>query len=335
MDWIEALLLGALQGLTEFLPVSSDGHLAVTQNLFDAIRGHPSTAAEKLFFDVLLHLGTLLAIVVYYRKSIASGVRGFLGATDVPPVFQRKALLRIAILVFVASLPLVPYALGLKKVVEGTFQSLTAAGVGFLITATVLALTPFIPRRDKGPEETRWFHALAIGIAQAFAPLPGVSRSGLTVAAGLACGLSPTWSVGFSFLIAVPAIAAANLLELKDADLGALSASRVAQIIAAMVVAGVLGYLALAWLVRIVVKRRLWVFSLYLFALGTAVIIFALARPPRSAGDGMGGPASSIDHSRRAAGAAAPPRAEAVAVEELARAYVSQRRWRSAIPSMW
>ncbi len=159
------------------------------------------------------------------------------------------------------------------------FQSSQAAGVGFLITAAVLLL---VSVRLKGPEggkglaQTTWVDALLIGIAQMFAPLPGVSRSGLTIAAALALGLSRTWSVGFSLLIAVPAICGAVVFELKDVikdhqALG-LTPDRIAQTLAATLLAGLVGYFAILWLIRVVRGGRLWYFSVYLIALGTLVL---------------------------------------------------------------
>src|SRR5207302_10243971 len=129
--------------------------------------------------------------------------------------------------------------------IEGSFQSLRADGAGFLVTAAVLVLAGWLQRRDeagKGPAETTWLDALLIGVAQMFAPLPGVSRSGLTVAAGLALGLSRAWAVGFSLLIAVPAVGGAALSELKDLDRSTMTGDRVAQIVAATALAGVVGY---------------------------------------------------------------------------------------------
>ena len=166
----------------------------------------------------MLHLGTLAAILVYYRRVIAHGLRGLLGATDVPAGFRRAAVVRVGLLAAVATSPLIPLALFLKKWIEETFESTAAAGIGFLITAAVLLADGLAepPRGTKGPAETTWLDALLIGIAQMFAPLPGVSRSGLTIAAALALGLSRTWAVGFSLLIAVPAILGAAVFELKD-----------------------------------------------------------------------------------------------------------------------
>jgi undecaprenyl-diphosphatase len=272
MEWLESLVLGAVQGLTEFLPVSSDGHLSITQQAFARLTGRHRTGAENLFFDVMLHLGTLTAIVIYYRAVVRTGVRGLLGATEVPPAYRRRDVVRTGLLAGVATLPLVPDALFLKKLLEEAFESLTAAGVGFLITAAVLAVTARLRGGEKGPAETTWVDALLIGIAQMFAPLPGVSRSGLTVAAALALGLSRSWAVGFSLLIAVPAILGAAVFELRKLNPSILTADRIAQTVLATVLAGIVGYGAIIWLVKIVRAGRLWYFSVYLVVLATLVL---------------------------------------------------------------
>ena len=209
MEWLKALILGAVQGVTEFLPISSDGHLAITQHFFDQIQGVKSVGAENLFFDVMLHLGTLAAILIHYRAVGLTAAKGVLGSTEVAPTYRRNAVIRTILLSGVATTPLIPLALFLKKYIDSAFGSTAAAGVGFLITAGVLLITMRLQSRGeegKGPLETTWLDALLIGIAQMFAPLPGVSRSGLTIAAGLSLGLSRAWAVGFSLLIAIPAI---------------------------------------------------------------------------------------------------------------------------------
>ncbi len=149
MEWLESLVLGVVQGITEFLPVSSDGHLLLTQNLFAWLTGKQHSGKENLFFDVILHLGTTVAILVYYRAAIAQAWRGLLGAEDVaarvsPPVGRPggRAGGRRDVS------PLVPLALFFKKMIEQTFEGITVAGVGFLITAAVLALTALAAARD-------------------------------------------------------------------------------------------------------------------------------------------------------------------------------------------
>ncbi len=287
MEWLQSLILGVVQGITEFLPISSDGHLSLFQLLWPrASQAGATHSSFDFFFDVMLHLGTATAIVVYYRQPILDGIRGFLfGASDVPPGFSRAELFRIGLLVFVATLPLVPDALFFKPWIEKAFQSLTAVGVGFLITAAVLAITTRLKGGAIGPAETTPTHALLIGIAQAFAPLPGVSRSGLTIAMALALGFQRTWAVGFSLLLAVPAILGAAVFELRKVDLDGLSGSLIAQTVVATIVAGLVGFAAITWLVRVVRGGRLWYFSVYLVVLG--LVTLALAQQRGSATDAI------------------------------------------------
>jgi undecaprenyl-diphosphatase len=281
MEWLESLVLGLVQGITEFLPVSSDGHLLLTQNLFAWLTGVTKTGKENLFFDVILHLGTTAAILVHYRVEIAQAVRGLLGANDAPAGFRRPEVIRVGVLAAIATSPLIPLALFFKKMIEKTFEGITFVGFGFLITAAVLLLTAWLKRRDgaKGPAEMTWLDALLIGVAQMFAPLPGVSRSGLTIAAALALGLSRTWAVGFSLLIAVPAILGAAVWEMRHVDPASLSGDRVLQAVAGTILAGVVGYFAIIWLTRIVRSGRIWYFSVYLVVLGIVVLSLAASAP--------------------------------------------------------
>jgi undecaprenyl-diphosphatase len=274
MAWLESLVLGLVQGITEFLPVSSDGHLLLTQSFFAWLTGQGRSGKENLFFDVILHLGTTAAILFYHRKSILQGWRGLRGAQDVVPGFHRAEVIRTGLLAAVATSPLVPFALFFKKPLEKTFEGTTVAGYGFLVTAAVLLLTAWLSRRDgaKWPSTTTWLDALLIGIAQMFAPLPGVSRSGVTIAAALALGFSRTWAVGFSLLIAVPAILGAAVYEIKDVNSSMLTADRVAQAAVATVLAGIVGYFAIIWLTRVVASGRIWCFSLYLIVLAIVVL---------------------------------------------------------------
>jgi undecaprenyl-diphosphatase len=281
MEWLESLVLGVVQGITEFLPISSDGHLNLTRLIFTRLTGQQRTDAETLFFFVMLHLGTLAAIVIHYRAVARTGARGLLGSDDVPPPYRRGAVIRVGLLAAVATLPLFPYAF-LKHYLEAAFHGGLITGIGFLVTASALLVTTLLRGGEKGPSTTTWVDALLIGIAQSFAPLPGVSRSGLTVATALGLGLSRSWSVGFSLLIAIPAILGAAVFEIKDVDPVTLTADRVAQTAAATIVAGAVGYAAIIWLVKIVRAGRLWYFSVYLVVLGLAVLAASLPSRGRS-----------------------------------------------------
>jgi undecaprenyl-diphosphatase len=283
MTWIEALVLGVVQGLTEFLPVSSDGHLNITQYLFEWLSGESRSGRENLFFIVVLHFGTLAAIVLFYRKVAARALRPlFRRQTETEQGLDRRLVWKVLLLAAIATSPLIPFALLLKDFVEGTFQDGRAAGLGFLITAGVLLFVSARlrgPEGTKGPAETTWLDALLIGLAQMLAPFPGVSRSGMTIAAGLLLGLSRTWAVGFSLLIAVPAISGGLLFEFKhlldDPVSLRLTPERIAQTVAATVLAGGVGYVAILWLVRVVRAGHLWYFSVYLLGLGLVVLWLA------------------------------------------------------------
>ncbi|APW59565.1 undecaprenyl-diphosphate phosphatase [Paludisphaera borealis] len=292
MEWLESLILGIVQGVTEFLPVSSDGHLLVTQQLFAWLTGNQRSGHQNIFFDVMLHLGTVAAILVHYRRPIREGVRGFVfNKPDVAPGFDRASIFRIVLLAAVATVPLVPFALFFKKRIDATFESDIAAPIGFLISAAILALVSMKMRGPEGgkePAETTWVDALLIGLAQTLAPLPGVSRSGMTIAAALALGLSRAWAVRFSLGIAVPAVCGAALYELKDAiknpEALGLTPDRIAQTLAAAVIAGIVGYAAIVWLIRVVRAGRLWYFSVYLVVM--AIVVLSLVSASGRSGDG-------------------------------------------------
>ncbi|MDG3002207.1 undecaprenyl-diphosphate phosphatase [Paludisphaera mucosa] len=305
IDWIEALVLGVVQGVTEFLPVSSDGHLLVTQQLFAWLTGVNRGGDENIFFDVMLHLGTTAAILYHYRGPIRLGLRGLLyDDPDVGPDFRRPMVKHVVTLAIVATLPLVPFALFLKKWVDGLFESDTAAPVGFLISAAVLGLVSLKMRgpdaSGRGPAATTWVDALLIGGAQMLAPLPGVSRSGTTIVAALLLGLSRVWAVRFSLMIAVPAVLGAVANELKDAikdpDKLGLTSDRVAQTLVAMVLAGTVGYAAILWLIRVVRSGKLWYFSVYLVVL--AVVVLGLVSAKRGGSD-VGASSNALDGTSR------------------------------------
>ena len=275
MIWLNDVILGIVQGITEFLPISSDGHLSITQKFLDWLQGRSQTGAENLFFVVMVHLGTLAAILIYYRKIGREAVRGFLKAPDVGPDYTRASVIRTCALAVVATIPAGLVGILLKKKIEAAFGSLTWAGAGFLVTGAVLLVTTRLKGGEKGPSRTTYLDALLVGIAQMFAPLPGVSRSALTITTALALGFSRSWAVGFSLLMAIPVIGGAGVLEMKDVTSAMLAPKVIGPILVATLVAGVVGFGAIFWLVRLVRAGALWYFSVYLFLLGVIVLILA------------------------------------------------------------
>lgn len=270
MDTLSAVALGALQGITEFLPVSSSGHLAIGQHLLGWREPH-------LFFDVCLHLGTFLAVAVVFRDDLVQLVRGgFLWIRS-----PRKALhpspdpsVRIFWLVALGTVPTAVIGFAFKDLVEHLFGSLSAVGWNLILTGSLLYLTR---RLGRGPERDalhiRWWEAVLVGIAQGFAVAPGISRSGTTIAVALFLGFQRQWAGRFSFLLFVPAVVGAILLEVLD--LKVLPASEIGPIAAGTFVAAVTGYGALRVLLKVVKQGRFYVFAPYCWALGVLCLVRA------------------------------------------------------------
>ena len=266
-------LLAILQGLTEFLPVSSSGHLVLTQAAL-------GTTGPALRLDVALHLGTLGAVLVGYRRDLAQIARDVLGGR-----------LRELGLLFVGTLPAVFVGLFLRDFVHGLFESVRATAIGLCATSVILLLGERARRRGVAREraldapdapaapgaDVGVLDALLIGSAQACAILPGISRSGSTIACGLARGLAPQAAARFSFLLAIPAILGAAVLELPDAfgaDAEAGGMGPAALAVGALI-AGVVGYAALRALLAFLGRGAFAWFAAYCAALGVSVLVFA------------------------------------------------------------
>lgn len=250
MNFFKSAILGAVQGFTEFLPVSSSGHLAVVGSLFGKI-------SSGLTFEVLLHVATLLAVLYVYRDRI------------------KQLNLRFLALLVVASIPAGLVGVFLGDFVEQAFSSTLLVGFAFLFTGMVLFLVGKLPQGEK--KEVGYKEAILIGLAQAVAVLPGISRSGMTIATGLALGLKREEAAAFSFMMSVPVVAGAGLLELKDLLKfnGALTISMPSLLIG-FIAAVITGILAIR-LVQILLKTDNFnYFSYYLFFVGTLTIIVSL-----------------------------------------------------------
>lgn len=264
------ILLGAVQGATEFLPVSSSGHLAVGQLLL-------GRAAEDspLLFEVLVHLATLLAVIAVYRRDVALLFRGAgrglaaLSRGSIRAAVRDDAGVNLALCVAAGTLPTGVIGLALRHPAEALAASPLGLGLAFLALAALLLGSRWWPGGTRGLD---WKVALIIGVAQGVAVLPAVSRSGVTIATALALGLDRAEAARFSFLLAIPAILGAALLEI---DPGAIAAGGQALPLAlASLTAFAVGLAALLLLLRLVRGGRLWLFAPYVAALG----IFSLVR---------------------------------------------------------
>jgi undecaprenyl-diphosphatase len=260
MSLWEAALLGLVQGATEFLPVSSSGHLVIALTL---LGGNP----KGLLFEIAVHVGTLLAILVFYRAKVLELIRGVLG--------QDAGAFRYVGKLALATLPAVGVGLFFRETVEQIFDAPWVAGVGLLITGTFLATTRFT-QAGAHALEPGWAQALWIGCAQALAIGPGVSRSGTTLAVALACGVAPLAAAEFSFLLGIIAITGAAVLMLPDA-IGA-PADALQPLWVGGAVAAVSGLAALALLVALLRARRFHWFAGYTWAVGLAFLAWLAVR---------------------------------------------------------
>lgn len=268
MTWLESVLLGVVQGLTEFLPVSSSGHLVIFQKLI----GLPQ---HMLAFDVAVHMGTLCSVFVVYRHQIIQVV------SDVLKYIKTKNLnqgANLFLMVLIGSIPTALIGLSLKSVFERLFENLLAVGIFLFITGFILLLTkdkqPSSENDDffdlSGLEKLTWKHSIIIGVAQGAAITPGISRSGSTIATGILLGLSRKTASLFSFMLSIPAILGATLLEFRNIEHWSNDLVLVMSVGAAT--SFVFGLIGLKVVLHFVKKGRLELFTGYLWIVSISII---------------------------------------------------------------
>jgi len=273
MSLIIAAILGFIQGLAEFLPISSSGHLAVFQHLF-------GMEEVDTLFDVLLHLATLVSICIVFWHDIVDMIREVIGFfKDVghpkPDEGEPKPARRLVLMIIIATLPLV-VVLPIKDYIDSLSNSTYFIGVAFLITGGMLYLSDRMRVGKKTEKNMSVGDAVKIGLVQAVATLPGISRSGSTITAGMAVGLNRSFAVKFSFLMSLPAVIGATLLELIDAINEGVDASRLPAYLLGMVVAGVTGYFAIKLVKLLAQEGKFGKFCYYCFAAGIATIVLTI-----------------------------------------------------------
>ncbi len=259
IDALTAAALGALQGLTEFLPVSSSGHVAIGAHFF-GIR------ENSLALVILLHLGTLAATVLLFRRDLAELAKEGVASLREPSRFRSTTEGRALVGIAIATLVTGGLGLTLRDAAEAFAEDLRLVGLGFLVSAAFL-LASGVGRGDR--DEVSWLQAAAIGLAQGIAVLPGISRSGVTIAVAMLLGVQASTSFRFSFLVSLPAITAAAVYEASGAEgLGSLGPSAWVGGLTAMVT----GYVALVILRQIILVGRMWTFAIYLIPLGLFLV---------------------------------------------------------------
>ena len=270
MTYFSSFLMGLVQGLAEFLPISSSGHLAIAQNLLGLETEVP------VFFDVLLHLGTLLAVFVAYWKDICEiVVEFFRGVGDIVHHTTPKQVppaRRMILLIIVATLPLV-VVLPIHEKVQALGDNMVFVGAALVVTGFLLFACDLVRKGRKTAKNATLLDALVVGVAQAIATMPGISRSGMTITAGCFCGYERSFAVRFSFLMSIPAILGANVLSLVDAFKDGIIWAEVPMYMVGVITAAVVGYACIRLLKLIAQKGRFGAFSYYCWAVGLLTLL--------------------------------------------------------------
>ena len=276
MTYISSIFMGILQGVAEFLPISSSGHLALFQHFF----GGENYEETQMFFTVLLHLGTLISVFIYYWRDVLDLIREFfLGAASLFSRGKEKGreapppARRLVLLIIVATLPLF-LILPVKKLVEEAMNNATFVSLALLATGFILYFSDRMARGKKTARTATVLDALLVGFAQALGTLPGISRSGSTISAGMLRGFDRTFAVRFSFLMSMPAVLGANILTLKDViETGAFHMELLPVYLVGTVVAAVVGYFAIRLVNLLASRGKFGAFAWYCWIVGAASLV--------------------------------------------------------------
>jgi len=275
MEPLQAIILGIVQGLTEFLPVSSSGHLILFQNMF-------GLHEPELFFDVCLHVGTLIAVICVYYKDLLDMVMSIFKALprlirkecSIPELYRTPEI-KMAVFIVLGSVPTAVIGLMLNKIADRIFSSIVIVGAMLLITGTFLWASRYIKKPGTSVTGFSLKGALIIGFIQGCAVMPGISRSGSTIVMGQFLGLNRETAAKFSFLLCIPAIFGAALLKFKET----LESSQVAidqAVILGTVTSFVIGYIALRVLIHLVKQGRLYAFAPYCWIIGLLALAIGI-----------------------------------------------------------
>ncbi len=273
MSYLFSILMGILQGVTEFLPVSSSGHLTLFQYFF----GQDPESTDMLF-TILLHFGTLISVCVYYWRDVLGMIREFF--LGLAAIFSRKGTTgrppearRLVLMVIVATLPLFAVLL-VKDWLDAAFSNVTFVSLALIATGFILFFSDRMAKGHKNARTATMKDALIVGCVQAVATLPGLSRAGTTISAGMMVGFDRTFAVRFSFLMSLPAVLGANILEVVDAAASAsFDLSLLPMYVVGVVVAGVVGYLAIRLVNMLAQKGKFGKFAYYCWAVGAISLV--------------------------------------------------------------
>lgn len=275
MGYIEAIILGLVQGLSEFLPISSSGHLALLENLFEIKED------SVIFFAVLLHIGTLVSIFIVYHEDIYALIKElFLLFKDIFTGkglrIEERPIRKLGIMIIVSSIPTAIMGLLFSDYIDRIFGSLTVISICWIITGFILLFSEKLNNNKKEIEGMKYRNAIFVGICQGLAIMPGISRSGSTIVGSLVTGLKREFAVEFAFLISIPAILGSAILEFPKAIKAGIEPSTIGPMIVGFLVAAISGYFAITTMIRIVSKHRMRYFSYYVWILGVGTFIYSV-----------------------------------------------------------
>jgi undecaprenyl-diphosphatase len=274
MNLLQAIILGIIQGLTEFIPISSTGHLIIAEKLM----GLEATMSPQQItaFIAVIQLGTLGAVIVYFFRDIISITLGFINGNlfllQVRRDSSARKASRLGWMIIIGTLPIAIVGLAAKNIIEGNLtKNFYVIGTSMVVWAVILWLAELLGKRRRELEHVGLREAVAVGIAQAFALIPGSSRSGTTIAGALFAGMTREAAARFSFLLSIPAIGASGLLELREA-MQLLSETSMANLVVATIVAAISGYASIAFLINYLRTHSTLVFIIYRLIAGMIII---------------------------------------------------------------
>ena len=275
MTYLQAVILGLVQGLAEFLPISSSGHLAILENFFGIKED------SILFFAVMLHFGTLLSVFVVFWKDIVElfkelilTIKDLIGHKGLR--LDERPIRKLGVMIIVSCIPTAIIGFAFGDIFEGIYSKPVLIGVMFIITGLLLLAAETWGGGNRNINNLNYRNSIFIGIVQGLAIIPGISRSGSTLFASLLCKLDREFAVKFVFLISIPTILGSFILELPDGLKEGVTGQMWGPVIVGMLVAFLSGLFAVKVMLKVVAKKKLKYFSIYLFVLAAAVIIYSI-----------------------------------------------------------
>ncbi|MEX2585640.1 MAG: undecaprenyl-diphosphate phosphatase [Balneolaceae bacterium] len=269
MDLLQAILLGILQGVTEFLPVSSSGHLALARALFG------NNLEPGITFEIVVHFGSFCSIVVYYRKKILEMLRDLFQSFSITGIragrYATDSNTRLSMIILLSMIPAMLAGFTLKDTVESMFLDPLLVSFMLLVTGSLLFSTRFVVHPDKPVDAKRGF---LMGVAQALAIIPGISRAGSTISVGLFTGIDRTQVANFSFLMVLPVLAGAMLLELSEIAENGIETAAVVSLFIGFFTSFIAGYFSLKYLILLLKREKFHYFAYYCWAVGISGILY-------------------------------------------------------------